>query len=271
MKRDVSTDGRARVTPARQGESVYDFLLRTARKRGAAFVVLVDPDRLDVDSLPAFCERCAEAGVDAFFVGSSILRRADFDHFCVHLRKSTTVPTIGFPGSIAQVSSELDAILFLSIVSGRNAEYLFGQHVHAAPVIRRLGVEAIPTAYMLVESGATTTAQYMSHSLPLPANKPDVAAATALAAEMLGMRMLFTDAGSGAPSPVPIEIIRAISETCTSPIVVGGGLRTPEAVRERAEAGASVIVIGNAVEHRSDVGYLTELGFAAHVAQARRG
>src|SRR5690606_38448440 len=138
---------------------------------------------------------CAQAGVDAFFVGSSILRRADFDQFCSQLKEHTRLPAIGFPGSISQVSAELDAILFLSIVSGRNADFLIGQHVHAAPAIRRMGIETIATAYMLVESGATTTAQYMSHSLPLPANKPDVAAATALAAEMLGMRLLFTDAG----------------------------------------------------------------------------
>lgn len=249
---------------------VYDFIRRTAGEHGAAFVVLVDPDRLDTDSLPAFCDRCAEANVDAFFVGSSILRRADFDQFCIRLRQHTKIPTIGFPGSITQVSGELDAILFLSIVSGRNADFLIGQHVHAAPTIRRLGIETIPTAYMLVESGATTTAQYMSHSLPLPANKPDVAAATALAAEMLGMKLLFTDAGSGAASPVPVEIVRAISETCSSPIVVGGGMRTPEAVRDRAEAGASVIVVGNALEQRSDLGFLTELGQAAHVAQRRR-
>jgi len=256
-----SGDGRVR--------SAYASLVQTSQKRGGALVILVDPDRQPVDSLPAFCDRCLQAGVDAFFVGSSILCRGDFNEFCGQLRNATSLPIVGFPGSISQVSAELDAILFLSIVSGRNPEYLFGQHVHAAPTIRALGLETIPTAYMLVESGATTTAQYMSHSLPLPANKPDVAAATALAAEMLGMRLLFLDAGSGAERPVPVELVQAVRETCSSPIVVGGGLRTADAVRRRVESGASFVVVGNAVEGRSDAEYLTELGYAVHVAEPR--
>ncbi len=241
----------------------------TIDERGAAFVVLVDPDRFEAESLGQFCERCLRSGVDAFFVGSSVLIRSDFDVFCRQLKRESALPVVGFPGSVSQISAELDAVLFLSIVSGRNPEYLFGQHVHAAPLVRRLGVEPISTAYMLVESGATTTAQYMSSSMPLPRSKPDVAAATALAAEMLGMRLLFTDAGSGAQAPVPVEIVSAIAETCSAPLVVGGGLRSPEAVSDRVEAGAGVIVIGNAVERRSDEGFLTELGHAVHVAQPR--
>ena len=249
--------------------STYDHLLGTIRERGGAFVVLLDPDRIGSESLDEFCQRCLQADVDALFVGSSIICRSDFDGFCRELKQATSLPIIGFPGSIGQISSSLDAILFLSIVSGRNPEYLFGQHVHAAPLIRSLGVEPLATAYMLVESGAPTTAQYMSHSLPLPRNKPDIAAATALAAEMLGMRLLFTDAGSGAREPVPCEIVRAISETCQSPIIVGGGLRSPEDVSARMDAGASIVVVGNAIEQRSDVGYLSELGHAVHVAKPR--
>jgi putative glycerol-1-phosphate prenyltransferase len=253
----------------RPASTTYDYLLDTVRLRGGAFVVLLDPDRTGTDSLGQFCDRCEAASVDALFVGSSILCRSDFDGFCRSLKQQTSLPIIGFPGSIGQISPALDAILFLSIVSSRNPEYLFGQHVHAAPLIRTLGVEPLSTAYMLVESGATTTAQYMSHSMPLPSNKPDIAAATALAAEMMGMRLLFTDAGSGARDPVPCEIIQAIAETCRAPIIVGGGLRSAEAVNARMEVGASVVVVGNAVESRSDVGYLTELGHAVHVAQPR--
>lgn len=253
---------------ARSG-TTYDLLTAIIAAKGAAFVVLVDPDRTSEESLPDFCARCEAAEVDALFVGSSILSRADFDSFCRALRQTSAVPVIGFPGSISQISASLDAILYLSIVSGRNPEYLFGQHVHAAPLIRRLGVEPLATAYMLVESGATTAAEYMSHSMPLPRNKPDIAAATALAAEMMGMRLLFTDAGSGASEPVPVELVAAIRETCTSPLIVGGGLRTPRAVADRVRAGASIVVVGNAVESNSDVSFLTELGHAAHVAQPR--
>ncbi len=249
--------------------TVYDGLRATIRDRGGALVVLVDPDRVDPASLGSFADRCLAADVDALFVGSSILCRADFDGFCRALKAVTPLPVVGFPGSIAQISSALDAILYLSVVSGRNPEYLFGQHVHAAPIIRSLGIEALSTGYMLVESGVATTAQYMSHSMPLPSDKPDVAAATAIAAEMMGMRLLFTDAGSGAKNPVPTEIVSAISESCSVPLVVGGGLHSPTQVNQRVEAGASVVVVGNAVEAKSDVRFLTELGHATHVAQAR--
>src|SRR5690625_6706425 len=142
---------------------------------------------------------CHEASVQAIFVGVSLCTRdVDIDAFVSDLKSDARLPVLGLPGSVKQISRHLDAVLFLSIVSSRNPEYLFGQHIHAAPRIRRLGVEPIPTAYMLVESGLTTTAQYVSNSMPLPRSTPDVAVAPALAAAMMGMKLLFTDGGSGA-------------------------------------------------------------------------
>jgi len=244
--------------------SIYDQLLRVRHARGAGFVVLIDPDKLPASRLPAFAERCAQAGTDAFFLGGSLLDAHDLESYVETLKSATDLPVIGFPGNVTQVVRGLDAVLFLSIVSGRNPEYLIGQHVHAAPLVRRLGVEPIPTAYLLVESGRTTTAQYMSGSAPLPRHKPDIAAATALAAEMLGMRLLFTDAGSGADHAVPEESISAITSVCTAPLVVGGGLRTPEAVAAKVAAGASFVVVGNALEKRPDGAYMDDLAAAAH-------
>lgn len=250
-------------------QTVYQHLLDVRQDRGAAFIVLIDPDKLAPSLMPAFTERCHEAGVDAFFVGGSLLHAPAFDDYLRSLHAATHLPLIGFPGSLSQVSAELDALLFLSVISGRNPEYLFGQHVHAAPIIQRIGLEPISTGYMLVESGRTTTAQYMSHSMPLPRHKPEVAVATALAAEMMGMRLLYADGGSGADQTVPEEMIAAITEQCTVPLVVGGGLRTPDDVARKVRAGAGIVVVGTAIEQRPDAGYLHELAAAAHGARSR--
>jgi phosphoglycerol geranylgeranyltransferase len=249
--------------------ATYEHLSRVRRDKGAGFIVLVDPDKLRARDLPGFIAGCEAAEVDALFVGGSLLHATELDRFLREIKAHTSMPLIGFPGSLSQLSAELDALLYLSVISGRNPEYLFGQHVHAAPIIRRLGIEAISTGYMLVESGRATTAQYMSHTMPLPRHKPDVAAATALAAELMGMRLLFADGGSGADAPVPVEMVAAICQTCTVPLVVGGGLATPEAVALRVQHGASFVVVGDAIERRPDAGYIAELAAAAHVSVPR--
>lgn len=249
--------------------TVYDRLLSTSSEKGAGFIVLVDPDRTAEDKLPAFMRMCEEADVDAFFVGSSILAHPNFDRFVSLAKRSTSLPIIGFPGSVGQLSPSLDAVLFLSVISSRNPEYLFGQHVHAAPVIRSMGIEAISTGYMLVDGGKTTTAQYVTHSMPLPHDKPDVAAATALAAEMMGMQLLFTDGGSGAAGSVSEPIVSAIAETCSTPLVVGGGLRTPSDVARKVQAGANFVVVGSAIEARPDRTFIAELAAASHVSVPR--
>lgn len=251
-------------------ETAYRHLIDVRDERGAGFIVLIDPDKLDAAHLPAFAAMCEHASVDAIFVGGSLYRAAgDLDAYVASLKTVTEIPVIGFPGSLNQLSRHLDAVLFLSVISSRNPEYLFGQHVHAAPAIRRMNIEPIATGYMLIESGRTTTAQYISHSLPIPRHKPDVASATALAAEMMGMKLLFTDGGSGADHAVPSEIVEAVVETCTIPLVVGGGLRTPMDVARRVEAGASFIVVGNAFEEQPDASYMQEMAAAAHTLVPR--
>jgi putative glycerol-1-phosphate prenyltransferase len=250
-------------------DNYYTALLQIAETKGAGFIVLVDPDRTAITDLPQFCDVCEESGVDALFLGSSVLFGSSLDLYAQALKQYCRLPVIGFPGSITQLSRYLDAVLYLSVVSGRNPEHLIGQHVHAAPMIKALGIEPISTAYMLVDSGRPTTAQYMSASLPLPSDKPDVAAATALAAEMMGMKLLFTDGGSGAQNPVEDDLIQAIVQTCSRPLVVGGGIRTPETVARKVEAGASFVVVGNAIEKRWDRSFVSELASATHVAQPR--
>lgn len=248
---------------------ILDRLLSVRREKGAGFIVLIDPDKLPEGAIERSVETYEDAGADALLVGGSLLHAADFGEYVERLRARTTLPVIGFPGSLSQVTRGLDAVLFLSVISGRNPELLFGQHVYAAPIIRRLGIEPISTGYMIVESGRATTAQYMSGSPPLPRHKPDIAAATALAAEMLGMRLLFADAGSGADEPVPESIVEAVTSCCTAPLIVGGGLRSPRQVASCVQAGAAFVVVGNAIERRPDPCYIAELALAAHVREPR--
>ncbi|GAB5521927.1 MAG: geranylgeranylglyceryl/heptaprenylglyceryl phosphate synthase [Rhodothermales bacterium] len=248
--------------------TTYDRLVQARDEAGAGFIVLIDPDKTPVSQLPQLVEQCVDAGVDALFIGGSLLHGTAFQAYVSALKALSPLPIIGFPGSINQIAPDLDAILYLSIVSGRNPDYLFGRHIQAAPIIKAMNVEPISTGYMLVESGHITTALYMSNTMPLPRRKPDVAAATALAAEMMGMRMLFTDGGSGADQPVPIEIIAAITETCTVPLIVGGGLRTPDAIETRVAAGAGFVVVGTAFEQHPDTIYLAEMVAATRRATA---
>jgi phosphoglycerol geranylgeranyltransferase len=249
--------------------SVYDYLTGVREEKGAGFIVLIDPDKMVPGTETSFVERCIDAGVDAFFIGGTLLHATDLDALVGKLKTVTDRPLIGFPGSLSQLSGRLDALLYLSIVSGRNPEYLIGQHVFAAPLIRRLQLEAISTGYMLVESGRATTAQYMSHTTPLPRHKPEIAAATGLAAEMMGMKMLFADGGSGADEPIPEEMIAAIATTCSVPLIVGGGLVSANQIASRVQAGASFIVVGNALERNSDPAFIAELAVAAHAGVPR--
>jgi phosphoglycerol geranylgeranyltransferase len=249
--------------------SVFDTLLSVRAQQGAGLIVLVDPDKLPEHRMDKFLASCAEAGVDAIFMGGSLVHVADLGRYVRRLKQASPLHVIGFPGSITQIVSELDAVLFLSVISSRNAELLFGQHVAAAPIIRSMGLETIPTGYMLVESGRMTSAQYMSHSLPLPRHNTDIGVATALAAEMLGMRMLYADAGSGAEWPIPSEWIHAVSDAVRLPLVVGGGLQKPSDVERAVLAGASFVVVGTALESRADRGFMSELAAAAHGSVTR--
>jgi putative glycerol-1-phosphate prenyltransferase len=158
-----------------------------------------------------------------------------------------------FPGSVTQLSAHVDAVLFLSLISGRNPELLIGQHVVAAPRIKALQLEAVPTGYLLIDGGKPTTASYISNTQPIPANKAGIAAATALAGELLGLRCIYIDAGSGAANPVPIEMIRAVREACSLPLIVGGGIRSRAQADAAYAAGADLLVIGTAIEEEPEM------------------
>jgi phosphoglycerol geranylgeranyltransferase len=243
--------------------TTYERLTTIRRERGAGYFVLLDPDKMDKE-LPSFVREATEAGVDAFLVGGSLLLRNDLDRQIQSIKQNTTVPVIIFPGGLMQVSGFADAILFLMLISGRNPEYLIGNQVIAAPIVKQSGLETISTGYMLIEAGNTTSAEFMSNTKPIPRDKADIALAHALAAEIIGMKMIYLDAGSGAQVSVPKEMIRAITRHSSLPVIVGGGIRTPEEARSKVEAGASFIVTGTITEINNHHSFIREFAEAVH-------
>lgn len=244
--------------------TTYERLTSIRRDRGAGYFVLLDPDKIDEGQLPSFVRDATEAGVDAFLIGGSLLLRNDSDKQIRAIKEHTTAPVVIFPGGVMQVSRFADAILFLILISGRNPEYLIGNQVIAAPIIRQSGLEAISTGYMLIEAGNTTSAEFMSNTKPIPRDKPDIALAHALAAEIIGMKMVYLDAGSGAQVSVSEEMIQVITSRCSLPVIVGGGIRTPEEARRKVEAGASFVVTGTVTELNNHRSFIREFAEAVH-------
>jgi phosphoglycerol geranylgeranyltransferase len=244
--------------------NTLERLLNVRKNRSAGYFILLDPDKSKREQLPSFVRDATEAGVDGFLVGGSLMSTDDFEQHLRTIKQHTSVPVIIFPGSIMQVSSIADAILFLILISGRNPEYLIGNQVLAAPIIRRSGLEPISTGYMLIEAGNTTSAEFMSNTKPIPRDKPDIALAHALAAEIIGMKVVYLDAGSGANASVPEEMIHAIASKCSLPMIVGGGIRTPEDARNKVDAGASFIVTGTVTENNNQRSFIKEFAEAVH-------
>ena len=243
---------------------IYNHLLNTIKAKGAAYLILLDPDKLSYSKIIPFIRQCEKSGVDGFLIGGSLMISGDLNTFIETIKVETSLPLIIFPGGVNQISPLADAILFLSVISGRNAEHLIGKHVTASPLIKRAKVEPISTGYILVESGVTTTAVYMSGSLPIPKNKPEIASATALAGEYLGMKLIYLEAGSGAQEPVPDEMVKAVSKECSIPIIVGGGIRNPQTARRKVENGASIIVTGNFFEDENNWDLIKDFASAIH-------
>ena len=243
---------------------IYNHLLNTIKAKGAAYLILLDPDKLSYSKIIPFIRHCEKSGVDGFLIGGSLMISGDLNTFIETIKVETSLPLIIFPGSVNQISPLADAILFLSVISGRNAEHLIGKHVTASPLIKRAKVEPISTGYILVESGVTTTAVYMSGSLPIPKNKPEIASATALAGEYLGMKLIYLEAGSGADNPVPDEMVRKVSKQCSIPIIVGGGIRDAHTAGQKVKNGANIIVTGNFFEDENNWDQIPEFASAIH-------
>jgi len=240
---------------------IYQELAQRKKSGQSAFAVLVDPDKTSPLQMERLAQRCNDAGVDYLLVGGSLVVSEELDNSILAFKAASNIPVILFPGSPAQVTRKADALLYLSLISGRNPELLIGQHVISAPVVKASGLEVMATGYMIIDGGSPTTVSYISGAAPIPANKPDIALCTAWAGELLNMHLLYMDAGSGARYPIPVPMIEKVSSHTSTPLFVGGGMRTPEDVYLRAKAGATVLVVGNAIEQ--DESLIGELCAAA--------
>ncbi len=225
---------------------IYEIIINNREKK--LFAVLIDPDKTEGDSLISLVKIADENHVDFLFVGGSLIINQKFENCISLIRKYSNIPIILFPGDSFHINSNADAILFLSLISGRNPELLIGKHVVAAPYLKNSSLEIIPTGYMLIDSGKPTTVQYMSNTCPIPADKDDIAVCTAMAGEMLGMKLIYIDAGSGAEQKVPENMIRKVKENITVPLIIGGGIDSPGKAKICCNAGADIIVVGNAIE-----------------------
>ncbi len=220
--------------------------LKSQGKSG--FAVLADPDKIAPAEMQYLARLCNDAKVDFLFMGGSLLMAHQMELCIQRFKTESDIPVVLFPGSPAQVTPYADALLYLSLVSGRNADMLIGQHVVSAPQVKASGLEVISTGYMIIDGGVQTTVSYISNAQPIPANKPEIALCTAWAAELQGKHIIYMDAGSGARKPVSAEMIQKVSTHIDIPLVVGGGILTPEKVNENCRAGANVVVVGNAIE-----------------------
>lgn len=245
--------------------SLFSQITEIANRHGAGYFVLIDPDAKEMGQLQEFTEYICEEGADGILVGGSLLMHAQYDEKMKTIKDAATIPVILFPGSLRQLSQYADAVLFLSLISGRNPNYLINDQVMGAPLIKRMQLEPIPTGYMMMESGKTTAAQFMSNTRPIPVNKPDIAMAHALAAQYLGMKIIYLEAGSGADMAVPPEVISAVTGYVDIPVIVGGGIRQPEEARTRVEAGASFIVTGNVLEKAENQHLIRDFADAVHI------
>ena len=244
--------------------AILDYLLRVRTERGAGCLALLDPDKLTDETLEDTAVRCADNGVDALLIGSSLLFSPDLDEAVHRVKQQVDIPVLLFPGGSDHLSRYADAILFLSLISGRNPDYLIGAQVRAAPLIKEFGVEPIATGYLLIESGQTTSAEFMSDTRPIPREKPSIAMAHALAAEYMGMRLVYLEAGSGAKLPVPSDLIRQVRDYVSIPLIVGGGIRDPQIASEKVAAGAGFIVIGTILEECDSADLIREFADAIH-------
>jgi len=228
---------------------VYETILSKSKNRKIA--VLIDPDKSHMSSVYKTLEICETCYVDFIMVGGSLVSNP-IDEFVKEIKKTCKLPVILFPGSLFQISDAADAILLLSLISGRNPEYIIGNHVIAAPFLKQSKLEIISTGYMLIESGGSTSVQYISNTLPIPTNKPDIAVATAIAGEMLGLKLIYLEAGSGAIHSVPRDMIELVKKNISIPLMVGGGIREREQLEQIFAAGADIAVIGNSLENNPE-------------------
>ena len=238
------------------------YILSSKKKQSKLFAILIDPDKQDSNQLISIINKANKAKVDLFFVGGSLLIDDKLEQCVETIKSNSKIPVLLFPGNAMQVNKKADGILFLSLISGRNSQMLIGQQVISAPILKQTNLEVISTGYMLIDSGEATTASYMSNTPPIPHNKHNIAAATAIAGEMLGLKIIFLDGGSGAKKAISTKMIKSVSSQINIPLITGGGITSAEKAIENCNAGADIIVVGNAIENENSL--ISEISKAVH-------
>ena len=242
--------------------SIYNNILKSKKEGKKIFAILIDPDKQTNEELLETVNIANNSNVDYFFVGGSLLINNSLEQSILTIKSNSSIPVVLFPGNAMQVSENADAILFLSLISGRNPEMLIGQQVITAPLLKQTDLEVLSTGYMLIDSGKPTTVSYMSNTTPIPYEKNYVAACTAMAGEMLGLKLIFMDGGSGAKTPISSQMIKSVSDNVNVPLIIGGGICSADKALENCQAGADIIVVGNAIEKEN--GLIKEISEAIH-------
>ncbi len=245
-------------------QELYNQISERKKLGKKSFSVLIDPDKVDIAGIDQLVQIATTSKVDYFFVGGSLVISNHLDECIRQIKSNCDIPVILFPGSPSQVSRYADALLYLSLISGRNPELLIGQHVISAPFVKKSGLEIIPTGYMVIDGGAPTTVSYISNASPIPSDKNEIAMCTAMAGEMLGMKLIYMDAGSGAKKPIEEAMIAKVASHIEVPLIVGGGITNAEKAYINCKAGADIIVVGNAIE--KDLSLIKDISAAVHAS-----
>lgn len=236
------------------GKSIFDILNK--KKRNIA--ILIDPEKTNLqEDIRVLVSKIEQIDPAFIFVGGSTVSTTEMKICLTHIKKFTSIPLVLFPGSHRQISEIADGILFLSLISGRNPDYLIGHQVESAHYLKEMNIEVMPTGYILIDGGKTSAVAYVSQTTPIPSEQNSIAVKTAIAGELLGMQAIFLDAGSGAKNPIPAKMIRAVKQNTNIPLIVGGGLQCINDIENAFEAGANLVVIGNKIEN--DIDFLLDI------------
>jgi len=229
--------------------NIYNKILKAKAKNEKLLAILLDPDKIDLNNTETLIEKINQSPATHIFIGGSLVENNILDELISKIKQSSNLPIVLFPGNPSQISDKADAILFLSLISGRNPDFLIGHQVNAVPILKQTQLEIISTGYILIESGTETAVERVSKTTPLDRNNPELALATAQAGEMLGNKLIYLEAGSGAKQAVPLEMIKLVSQNIEIPLIVGGGIIDLQGIQKAYNSGADLVVIGTAFEN----------------------
>jgi len=229
--------------------NIYNNILQSKIKNQKLLAILLDPDKIDLNNVETIIEKINRSPATHLFIGGSIVENNILDELIIKIKQNCDLPIVLFPGNPSQISAKADAILFLSLISGRNPDFLIEHQVQAVPILKQTNLEVISTGYILIESGTETAVERVSKTTPLDRNNIDLVLATAQAGEMLGSKLIYLEAGSGAKHPVPLKLIQLVSQNIEIPLIVGGGIIDLQGIQKAYDSGADLVVIGTAFEN----------------------